>query len=256
MAQDAPQIVARAVAKKRKKQASKVSQRPKAPRSEAQIAAAQANIAKARQAREAAQADTARESTREAQPQGHPADENRPKAFFALGERGEKRDRADKASDKADKPEPKALTLDEMRSMRDKLRAMLESLWELADKGLTLTALLDGEEAFIWRAIDDDDTAFLADRILAKGRENPYVGAQVRAVIDHWQDARMTMILGPRLLESAGWYQARGLRLSFLGMEVPPKAQRPKRQRGSNGHQAQTPTQPYTPEGSYPYVAQ
>lgn len=205
---------------------------------------------------------------------GHPADENRPKAFFTFGERGEKREKSEDApkAEKPDKPKgdtpaPKALTLDEMRSMREKLMSMLVSLWELADRGLTLTALLDGEEAFIWRSIDDSDTAFLADRILAKGRENPFVGAQVRAVLDHWQDARMTMILGPKLLESAGWYQARGLKLAFLGVEVPPKAQRQRRQRGSNGsngHQAgQTqqpgtpPTQPYSPTAeAYPYGAQ
>lgn len=247
--------MARAVAKKRKKAARQVSQRPKAPRTEAQIAAAQANIAKARDAREAkaAQAPAASES----RPLGHPADENRPKAFFALGEKREKSsDKGDKAEAKADKPEPKALTLSEVESLRKKLIEMLVSLWELADKGLTATAF-DGEECLIWRTIDDGDTAFLADRILAKGRENPYVGAQVRMLIDHWSDARMAMILGPRLMESAGWHQAHGLRVAFMGLDIqtPPKA--PRRKRGSNGHQAQTPpTQPYTPEGSYPYVAQ
>ena len=248
--------MARAVAKKRKKQAAhKSGQRPKAPRTEAQIAAAQANIAKARDAREAkaAQAPAASES----RPLGHPADENRPKAFFALGEKREKSsDKGDKAEAKADKPEPKALTLSEVESLRKKLIEMLVSLWELADKGLTATAF-DGEECLIWRTIDDGDTAFLADRILAKGRENPYVGAQVRMLIDHWSDARMAMILGPRLMESAGWHQAHGLRVAFMGLDIqtPPKA--PRRKRGSNGHQAQTPpTQPYTPEGSYPYVAQ
>lgn len=223
------------MARKRKKAARKVSQqRPKAPRTEAQIAAAQANIAKAQAAKaeRAAQADAAPR-----EPLGHPADANRPQAFFTLGERGEKRAKGEK-SDTTDKTPPKALTLDEMRSLRDKLISLLVSLWELADKGLTLTAF-DGEEAFIWRAIDDDDTAFLADRILAKGRENPYVGAQVRMLIDHWADARMVAILGPKVLETAGWHQAHGLRVAALGVEVPPKPRRGKRGGGAaqNGHQ-------------------
>lgn len=248
--------MARAVAKQRRKKAAKsAANRPKAPRSEAQLAAGRANIAKA-QAAKAAKAEQAAQS----EPLGHPADANRPKAFFTFGAQGEKRAKGEKASEpgeskgeaKAARPDPKALTLDEMRSFREKLIALLVSLWEWADKGLTLTALLDGEEAFIWRSIDDADTAFLADRVLAKGRENPFVGAQVRAVIDHWQDARMTMILGPKVLESAGWYQARGLKLAFLGVEVPPKAQRPRRSRGSNGHHAGQPgaTQPYSPTGT------
>lgn len=242
------------MAKKRKKNARKVSQRPKAPRTDAQIAAAQANIAKA----QAAKAEKAAQES--AQPSSHPADANRPKAFFTFSTKRERAQaKADaKAEAKAsaptgqpsEKPEPRGLTLDEMRSMRDKLIAMLVSLWELADKGLTLTALLDGEDAFIWRSIDDDDTAFLADRILAKGRANPFVGAQVRAVIDHWQDARMTMILGPRLLESAGWYQARGLKVAFAGIEVPPKAARRPRRNASNGHQGQPgATAAYQPSG-------
>lgn len=245
------------MAKKRKKTTAtrQASERPKAPRTEAQRAANLSALEKARAtlaAKKAAQAS--------ATPAGHPADENRPKAFFTLGEKREKSEgdaKAD-AKPKAEKLDPKALTLDEIRTFREQMVAMLVSLWELADKGLTLTALLDGEEAFIWRAIDDTDTAFLADRILAKGRANPFVGAQVRAVMDHWHDARMTMILGPKLLESAGWYQARGLKLSFLGVEVPPKAQRQRRPRGSNGHQAQQPTQPYSPtaEEAYRYGAQ
>ena len=239
--------MARAVAKKRRKAAHKSGQRPKAPRTEAQIAAAQANIAKARQAREAAQAAVT--------PTAHPADENRPKAFFTLGEKREKSS-ADEKATKADRPEPKALTLSEVDSLRKKLIEMLISLWELADKGLTATAF-DGEECEIWRTIDDADTAFLADRILAKGRENPYVGAQVRMLIDHWSDARMVAIVGPRLLESAGWHQAHGLRVAAFGLDiqVPPK---PRRRRGpqANGHQGQPrATQPYTAE-AYPYGAQ
>lgn len=214
---------------------------------------------KARAAREAnrATAESGRDTERQSAP--HPADANRPRAFFTLGEKRKQGKGADAGDAKAqpgkdEKEPPRGLTLDEMRSFRDKLVSMLVSLWELADKGLTVTAaeVLDGEEAFIWRSIDDDDTAFLADRILAKGRENPYVGAQVRALVDHWTDARMVAIIGPRLLESAGWYQAHGLRIAVAGVNIPPRGKgRQRGQRGSNGHQAgYQPTQPYQPTGT------
>lgn len=212
-------------------------------------------------AREAREANRAAQTERQSAP--HPADSpSRPKAFFALGERREKAGkRADagdataqpgKAAEKAEKKPPRGLTLDEVNTFRDKLILMLVSLWELADKGLTLTAaeLLDGEEAVIWRSIDDNDTAFLADRILAKGRENPYVGAQVRALIDHWSDARMLAIVGPKLLESAGWYQAHGLRIAVAGVNVPPRGKRQRRSAQANGHAGQPgATQPYYAEG-------
>ena len=209
----------------------------------------------AREANRAATADTERQSA------PHPADANRPKAFFTLGEKKRKQGKGADAGDakaqpdgKSEKPNPKILTLDEMDSFRGQLIEMLIKLWELADKGLTLTAAeaLDGEEAWIWRAIDDVDTAFIADQVLAKGRANPYVGAQVRAVVDHWKDARMAAILGPKLLESAGWYQAHGLRIAVAGVNIPPRGKgRQRGQRGSNGHQAgYQPTQPYQPTGT------
>lgn len=246
--------MARAVAKKRRKKAAKTaaSQRPKAPRTEAQIAAARENIARATAAREAAR-EASRESAREPLP--HPADANRPTAFFTLGEKADKAEKSDKAekTEQTRQPPPKALTLAEVDSFRKKLIEMLISLWELADKGLTVTAL-DGEEAFIWRTIDDNDTAFIADRVLAKGRENPYVGAQVRMVIDHWDDARMVAIVAPRVLESAGWHQAHGLHIAAFGLDVqvPPKPRRQRRGAQSNGHQAGQPgaTSPYYAEGA------
>ncbi len=250
------------MAKKRRKKAARAAQRPNAPRSEAQIAAARENIAKAQAAKAEKQAAAAG-----TQASAHPADAGRPRAFFTLGERRQRGERANTGdpsapSAKADNAPPKPLTLDEMRSLRDKLISLLVSLWELADKGLTATAF-DGEECLIWRTIDDSDTAFLADRILAKGRENPYVGAQVRLLIDHWADARMVAILGPRLLDTAGWHQAHGLKVAAFGLDVavPPRPRRRGRSSSTanaanNGHQAGTTAGGVYTTEAYPYGAQ
>lgn len=250
--------MARAVAKKRRKKAAKAAaNRPKAPRTEAQIAAARANIDKARQVRQnnaAAQSDAGAFVV-------HPADAagQRPAAFFTLGGKKSKAEKqAEREQEKQarqarteGKPEPHILTAFEAENFREKLFDILISLWELADKGLTATAL-DGAECDIWRSIDDEDTSFLVDRIIAKGRENAYIGAQVRMLIDHWSDARMLAILGPRVLESAGWHQAHGLNVAFAGFnfQAPPKTRRNRRQTSQNGHQAgYGPTQPYAPSG-------
>lgn len=244
--------MARAVAKKRRKKAAKAAaNRPKAPRTEAQIAAAQANIQKARQAREANQNAAAQSAA------GafvvHPADAagQRPTAFFSVGGKKSKAEREQAKAERAQgKEPPHALSFAEAESFREKLFDILVSLWELADKGLTATAF-DGAECDIWRSIDDADTSFLVDRVIAKGRENAYIGAQVRLLIDHWSDARMVAILGPRVLESAGWHQAHGLNIAFAGVNIqtPPKARR-GRKASQNGHQAgYGPTQPYSPTG-------
>src|SRR6185437_10024543 len=90
---EAPAIVARAVAKKRRKKAQKAAaNRPKAPRTEAQLDAARANIEKARQAREANQQRAAAQSAAGAFVV-HPADAagQRPGAFFTLGGKGKSR---------------------------------------------------------------------------------------------------------------------------------------------------------------------
>ena len=260
--------MARAVARKRRKKAQKAAaNRPKAPRTEAQLAAARANMQKARQAREANQASQqqgAVQSTAGAFVV-HPADAagQRPGAFFTLGGKGKSRaekkaEREQTQQAKTDgKEPPHILTAFEAENFREKLFEILVSLWELADKGLSATAL-DGAECDIWRSIDDADTSFLVDRIIAKGRANAYIGAQVRMLIDHWSDARMVAILGPRVLESAGWHQAHGLNVAFAGVNIqmPPKARRGRGARASqNGHQAGPatgygPTQPYQPSGS------
>ena len=262
--------MARAVAKKRRKKAAKsAAHRPKAPRTEAQIAASQANIEKARQAREASQASQA--SQRAAAQSGnagafvvHPADAagQRPAAFFTLG----KKSKAEREQEKAQarqartgqaegKEPPHVLTAFEAENFREQLFGILISLWELADKGLSATAL-DGAECDIWRSIDDADTSFLVDRIIAKGRANAIIGAQVRLLIDHWSDVRMVAILGPRVLESAGWHQAHGLNIAFAGFnfQAPPKPRRGRASAGQNGHQpgqaGYGPTQPYQPTGT------
>ena len=247
--------MARAVAKKRRKKAQKAAaSRPKAPRTEAQIAAAQANIQKARAAREQAQ-NAAAQSAAAGAFVVHPADAagQRPAAFFSVGGKKSKaeREQAKQARNDGKEP-PHALSFAEAESFREKLFDILVSLWELADKGLSATAL-DGAECDIWRSIDDADTSFLVDRIIAKGRENAYIGAQVRLLIDHWSDARMLAILGPRVLESAGWHQAHGLNVAFAGFnfQSPPKARRGRKQASQNGHQAgYGPTQPYSPTGT------
>jgi hypothetical protein len=261
--------VARAVAKQRRKKAQKAAaNRPKAPRTEAQINAARANMEKARAAREANQANQQNAAAQSAAGAFvvHPADAagQRPTAFFTLGGKGKSRAEK-KAESKAEneqarqaqndgKEPPHVLTAYEAENFRERLFGILVSLWELADKGLSATAL-DGAECDIWRSIDDEDTSFLVDRIIAKGRQNAFIGAQVRMLIDHWSDARMVAILGPRVLESAGWHQAHGLNVAFAGINVqaPPKARR-SRKTAQNGHQAGTtgygPTQPYQPSGS------
>lgn len=253
--------MARAVAKKRRKKAAKAAaSRPKAPRTEAQIAAARANMEKASAARKANQA--ARNAAAQSDAGAfvvHPADAagQRPAAFFTLGGKKSKAEREQEKQARAErtqgKEQPHALSAFEAETFREKLFDILISLWELADKGLTATAL-DGAECDIWRSIDDADTSFLVDRIIAKGKENAYIGAQVRMLIDHWSDARMVAILGPRVLESAGWHQAHGLNVAFAGVNIqmPPKARR-GRKASQNGHQAGAagygPTQPYSPTG-------
>ena len=211
----------------------------------------------ARKVSASATAPSASESSHNA---SHPADANRPTAFFTYG--GKRKSKAENKAEKEHvrqaqndgKEPPHVLTAYEAENFRERLFGILVSLWELADKGLTATAL-DGAECDIWRSIDDEDTSFLVDRIIAKGRQNAFIGAQVRMLIDHWSDARMVAILGPRVLESAGWHQAHGLNVAFAGINVqaPPKPRR-GRTTAQNGHQAGTtgygPTQPYQPSGS------
>src|SRR6185437_547622 len=133
---EAPAIVARAVAKKRRKKAAKAAAaRPKAPRTEAQIAAARANMQKARQAREANQASQqqgAAQSTAGAFVV-HPADAagQRPGAFFTLGGKGKSRaekkaEREQTQQAKTDgKEPPHILTAFEAENFREKLFEIL-----------------------------------------------------------------------------------------------------------------------------------
>src|SRR6185437_8171497 len=153
---EAPAIVARAVAKKRRKKAAKAAAaRPKAPRTEAQIAAARANMEKARAAREANQANQAAAQSAAGAFVVHPADAagQRPAAFFTLGkgksraERKAEREQTQQAN--TDGKAPHALSAFEAENFREKLFEILVSLWELADKGLSATAL-DGAECDIW----------------------------------------------------------------------------------------------------------
>ena len=239
-------IKRRAVTKRRKTKARRASasEPPKAPRTEAQLAAARANIERAQEARRAA-----------ATP--HPADgPDRPSAFFSFGrgskagEEGEAGKGAKGAAAKMADAAKRVLSAAEAESFTDTLYEVLVKLWTLLDQGLTATAF-DHEECVIWRSIDDDDTRFLARRILKAGRTNALVGAQIRQLVDRWDDYRVVTILGPRVLQAAGWYPAHGLDLSAWGGPAVPAHPSRSRRSPSGAGRGQSGPSPYA-NGSQP----
>ena len=230
------------------------SEPPKAPRTEAQLAAARANIERAQEAR------------RNQPP--HPADgPDRPSAFFSFGRGKAGEDDASKgakgAAAKVADAAKRVLSATEAESFTETLYEVLVKLWELLDSGLT-TVAFDHEECVIWRSIDDDDTRFLARRILKAGRQNAVVGAQIRQLVERWDDYRVVTILGPRVLQSVGWLPTHGLDLSaWGGPAVPPQPSRSRRSpygagRGQPGpsptaNGAQPASGPVVDEGAYSY---
>lgn len=213
-------IKRRAVSKRKKtkaRRAASASEPPKAPRTEAQLAAARANIERAQEARAEARRNP---------PPPHPADgPDRPSAFFAFG-KGKTNEGDDKgakgAAAKVADAAKRVLSAAEAESFTETLYEVLVKLWTLLDQGLTVIDF-DQEECVIWRSIDDDDTRFLARRILKAGRQNALVGAQIRQLVDRWDDYRVVTILGPRVLQSVGWIPAHGIDLSaWGGPAVPP----------------------------------
>lgn len=65
-------------------------------------------------------------------------------------------------------------------------------------------------EAYIWQTIDDDDTGFLVDGILAIAQKNKAAAAAVRGIAQSSRLLRTGAILLPRFMQSVQFYANNG----------------------------------------------
>lgn len=101
------------------------------------------------------------------------------------------------------------LTAQEAGEMRASLIEALRTVWKNADDLITRTNRQKAE-AWIWQSIDDEDTAFLADGILAAGMRMPVAAYAVRKISESWGYYRAGVILLPRFVQSVQFYGAHG----------------------------------------------
>ena len=93
--------------------------------------------------------------------------------------------------------------------MRDNLVEGLKSFWKGTDEVISFSNK-KRTEAYIWQAIDDEDTEFLADALLRLAQRNKAIAAAVRGVANASHLLRTGAILMPRFLQTVQFYSDNG----------------------------------------------
>jgi hypothetical protein len=103
----------------------------------------------------------------------------------------------------------KPLAEAEAARLRTSVIRSLTAFWAYADEGITYTNR-QRAEAQIWRRVDAEETALLADWLIEHGKRSAMVAQMVRGVSRVWDYYAVGLILGPRLVETWRFYAAHG----------------------------------------------
>lgn len=101
------------------------------------------------------------------------------------------------------------LTESEAVGLRAKLVESILDTSQEADRFISNTNRM-GRQAVIWSTISRRDAEVLTDAILILGRRSAMVGLAVRGVVKTWTLYHAGIIVGPRLVETVGFYIAAG----------------------------------------------
>ncbi len=101
------------------------------------------------------------------------------------------------------------MSADEATALRENFVEGLKAFWESADNVITFTNRKHSE-AYIWQTIDEEDTGFLADVLLAMGLRNRAVAAAVRGIVQARASLRVGSILLPRFVQTVNFYAENG----------------------------------------------
>ena len=111
----------------------------------------------------------------------------------------------------------KPMSKTESSQSQEPLIQTLTRIWELMDEWLTMTNRA-GQEAFIWRKLDDIETAKIANALLQSAVNNPVAAAAVRGLIETHKKFEVGLILLPEFLETYHFYMRYGFMLPRLPM--------------------------------------
>lgn len=108
--------------------------------------------------------------------------------------------------------EAKPMNLKEAEQSRAGLVLALLEIWKLMDQTITNTNA-DHAEAYIWQVIDEEDTTYIASQMTQAAVVSPVAAFAVRGIIEAHQKYKLGLIVGPRMIDTFGFYAEHGLGL-------------------------------------------
>ena len=98
---------------------------------------------------------------------------------------------------------------DEAEALTRNLTEGLKAVWRGLDEGIGFTNKAK-HEAYIWQAIDDEDTRYLAGGMVNIGMKVPAAAWAVRGMANASHQLRVGLILGPKFIETWQFYSTFG----------------------------------------------
>lgn len=101
------------------------------------------------------------------------------------------------------------LSTGEATALRENVIEGMKAFWQGTDQVISFSNK-NKREAYIWQSIDDEDTGFLADRLLMMATRNKAIAAGVRGVAASSALLRTGAILLPRFMQTVQFYSDNG----------------------------------------------